>query len=92
MRQALDLFMDSCRNASYVAIAPKLSKKQQEVYNALKNAGRATLFELAEKMGVPAHCVCGRLSELVGKEQVRVVDYKINQFSKKENSIYECIS
>jgi len=50
------------------AIKPTLSRREEEVYNAVKVIQPCTMHEVADYMGRPLNTISGRFSKLVEKE------------------------
>lgn len=59
--------MHSIRKTSleaYRTLRQSLTNRQQSVYEALESLGRADNQQIAQYLGWPINCVCGRVLEL----------------------------
>lgn len=57
--------------SSFTAIRPSLSRRQKEVLEAIRAlGGRATMHEVAARLGIPLNAISGRFTELVKKGKI----------------------
>jgi DNA-binding Lrp family transcriptional regulator len=78
------------RNASYNELKDDgtLSKRRQQVYDAIKGLKHATSPEIGELLGLPINQITGRVKELMELGEISVFGSKLNPKTRKYNTIY----
>lgn len=57
--------------SSFTSIRPSLSKRQKEVLETIRAlGGRATMHEVAARLGIPLNAISGRFTELSRKGKI----------------------
>lgn len=78
---------EDTRLASWRQLQKTLAEKQQKVYTVIADREElgvdTTLFEVAETLGVPAHYVSGRFTELKKKSLIVKSSKRVNPDSGK---------
>lgn len=72
---------------SWIDLQSKLKGRRLQVYNIIKEKP-ATLFEVADALGVPVNYVTGRITELKNLGLIKSAGEKINKISGKMVTVY----
>jgi hypothetical protein len=79
---------------SWCSLQSSLDTRLDQVYEIIRRSGGATGFEVAEALGLPLHCVSGRITDLCGERGGWVVEdsglRRVNPGSGKSCIVWGC--
>jgi predicted transcriptional regulator len=71
------------------SVKPTLTKRQEQVYEVIKNNPGITLREIAEKLSSFSHVLSGRIGELKSKSKIKESGVKYFEGSKQPHTKWE---
>ena len=77
------------RNQSYLALQKDMSRRQAQVYLAIKKLGKATCKQVCTETRLPINTVVARVNELYTDDLLSQVGSVINQRTMRPCTVYE---
>jgi len=80
------------RNDAYVSIIENLSRKEQLIFQLIKENEPCTSFDISEKFLLPINEITGRVTGLKNSFLIVEAGSKENKSTGKKNTLYRCVN